>query len=126
MCGRAAAKLFNSGLQSPLELKIIVRIEDVVFAIVLILMHDLDFSEPRAEQADLLTCAAIAVECVSAPVAKNFCQIAFRVPVSGVDERQQAGAVGAGLGAEHPKRCAPSGFAPSCALLYKCFAITQP
>ena len=75
--GRTAAKLFNTGLESPLELKIIVRIEDVVFAIVLILMHDFDFSEPRAEQADLLTCAAIAVECMAAPFAKNFRQIAL-------------------------------------------------
>src|ERR1700730_518126 len=110
MCGRAAAKLFNSGLESALELKIIIRIEDVVFAIVLILMHDLDFSEPRAEQADLLSCAAIAVECVSAPFAKTFRQIAFRVPVSSVEERQQSRAVGARLGAENAKRGAPSGF----------------
>src|ERR1700738_4906929 len=94
--GRAAAKRFNTGLEPPLELKIIVGIEDVMSPIVLFLFPDFDFSEPRAEQADLLTCAAIAVECVAAPFAKNFRQIAFRVPVSGVDEGQQPGTAAAG------------------------------
>ena len=48
---RAAAKLLDAGLEPALKLKIIVGIEDVVLAIVLILMNDFDFGEPLAEQA---------------------------------------------------------------------------
>ena len=46
---RAAAKLLYACLEPALELKIIVGIQDVVFAIVLILVHDFDFGEPLAE-----------------------------------------------------------------------------
>ena len=46
---RAAAKLLDAGLEPALELKIIVGIEDVVLAIILILMNDFDFGEPLAE-----------------------------------------------------------------------------
>ena len=84
---RAAAKLLDAGLEPALELKIIVGVENVVFAIVLILMHDLDFGEPLAEQADGLARGAIAVERMPAPFAKDIGQIAFRTPISGIDQR---------------------------------------
>src|SRR5215469_4772217 len=73
--GSSPAELFHSGMQPALKLEIIIRIKNVMLAIVLVLMHNFYFRKTGAEQACLFFCRSIAVKGEAAPSAKNICQI---------------------------------------------------
>ena len=43
--------LFNSSVESTLKLEIVIRVENVMLPIVLVLMDNLDFAQPLFEQS---------------------------------------------------------------------------
>ena len=85
-----------------MELEVIVAVEDVVFAIVLIVDRDLDLRQPAAKRGTSINAMFLPGVGVAAPVDVGFRQVGVIAPVAFVDERKQAGTIATGLGAEDP------------------------
>ncbi len=71
-----------------------------MLAVVLVVQHELDPGEPALEQAVLGRALAAAAVGIAAPGEEGAGEVALVLPAALVDQRLQARAVGAGLGAE--------------------------
>ena len=75
--GSFPTKLFDGGVEAALKLEIVVRIKNVMFPIVLVLVDYFYFGKASPEQGPVLAGRTIAVKGESAPSAKNVHQVAF-------------------------------------------------
>ena len=88
--------------QSALELVVVVRIEQIVLAIVLVVHHRLDVAEPRCEPRTLRRSGGVRPIGILPPVEKRRSEVGRAGPLAGIDQRLQPRAIGAGLAAEDP------------------------
>ena len=99
---RRSRQRANGGDHAAVELQVVVRIEDVVLAVVLVLGGDLDAREHGLEARPGVDAVLVARVGVAAPVHVRRREVGRRLPVAFVDQRQDAGAVGARRRAEDP------------------------
>jgi hypothetical protein len=98
--GLCTCQCANGRDHSAVELKVIVRIEDVVFAIVLIVQCHLNGLETlREDRLGLYPIRTLAVR-VTAPCKKGSGKVVVILPVSRVDQRQDTRSVRSGLRTE--------------------------
>src|SRR5580692_9222536 len=57
----------HRGMQAALKLEVVVRIEDIVFTVILVLMNHLDFRESRSEQIELFSGHSLAIKGKTSP-----------------------------------------------------------
>ena len=102
---------FHGGAESPLELVVVVGIEQVVFAVVLVVEHHLHAGEamlqPRAipvdpQVAPLAVGTAQSLVAPAAPVEKRLGQVGTALPLAAVDQPLQTRPIGPRCGAVHP------------------------
>ena len=99
--GCPSAQFGNGSVESALKLEIVVGIEQVVFAVVLILVDDFHGGKPISEQADFFRAGAVSAIGVPPPLEEDFREVALGFPVACVNQGQQARAVASGAGTEH-------------------------
>ena len=92
-----------------LELVIVIGIQDVMFAVVLVVHYQFGACETALESRVLRRSLGTRAVGIAAPSDISACQIAVILPTAFVDQRLQAGPVCAGLGTEHPRAGPQSG-----------------
>ena len=100
--GLIAGQVADGGGQPAFELVVVVGIEQIVFAVVLVVDDCLHVAETAFEQAVFGGPVRACAIGIAAPGDIGAGQIGIGVPAAFVDQRLQPRAVGAGLGAEHP------------------------
>lgn len=99
--GRAlAAEMLGRGAHAPLELVVVVAVEQIVLAIVLVLDHGFDRAQTLLEKAALRLSILAGTVGVAAPAEVSLGKIAARFPALLVDKRLQARSVSAGFRTE--------------------------
>src|SRR5690606_7549906 len=95
-----ATQMAHCRCHAALELVVVVGIKQVVLAVVLVLHHRLQLAETLGEALALRLAVYLLAVGIAAPVEVGAGQVSIALPVARVDQALQAGAVGAGLGAE--------------------------
>ena len=78
--------LFNSSVESTLKLEIVIRVENVMLPIVLVLMDNLDFAQPLFEQSRFFPRMPVRSISVSTPLEEDFSQIRLALPVASIQQ----------------------------------------
>ena len=78
--------LFNSSMESTLKLEVVIGVENVMLPVVLVLMDNLNFTQPFFEQSRLFPRLSICAVGVSTPLEENFRQICLVLPVTGIQQ----------------------------------------
>src|SRR3954451_8047370 len=106
---RAARQVPYRDCQPALELVIIIAVEQIVFAVVLVVQHGVGFGESRFEQAALRPALPAGTVGPAAPAEISVGQIGIVPPDPLVDQCLQTGAVGPWLRPEYPVSGAAGG-----------------
>ena len=101
----AARQMRHRRRQPAGELVVIIAVEDVVFAIVLIVQHSIRGGETCLQRAARLDALGILAVSMTGPDKECLGEIGPVLPQLLVDQRLQAGAIGARLRAEDSQSC---------------------
>ena len=104
-----AGEFFDRREQAAFELVIVVAVEQVVLAVVLVLDHRFDRTQPFLEEAAFGMALRVGAVGITAPDQIGFGKIGTVLPALFVDQRLQPGAIGSRLGAEDTVAGTPRG-----------------
>src|SRR6476619_5132190 len=90
---RAPRQMPDRDRQPTLELVVVVAVEQVVFAVVLVVQYGVGIGEPRLEQAALRPAFAAGAVRPAAPAEIGIGQIGIILPDALIDQSLQTGAV---------------------------------
>ena len=109
-CRRVPREASDDEGEPPLELVVVVAVEQVVLTVVLVVQHRIGGGQSRLEHRSLCPARATRPIRIPAPAEIRLGEIDFIVPDPLVDHGLQSGPVRAGLRPEDPIPSAPVGF----------------
>ena len=84
--GSAPGQTFHRRRHAAFELIIIIRIQQVMFPVVLVLMDDLNFTQALFKQCGVFPRLSICAIGVSTPLEEDFGQIRLALPVASIQQ----------------------------------------
>ena len=96
-----AGQMTHSCRHATLKLVVVVGVEQVVFAVVLVVHHQVDTRQAAREGVACVAAVVVLAVGVAAPVEVGGGEVGVLIPVATIDQSLQSGAVGPGAGAEN-------------------------
>ena len=81
-----STNLFNSSVESTLKLEVVIGVENVMLTVVLVLMDDLNFTQPLFEQIGVFPRLSVCAVSVSTPLEEDFREICLALPVTSIQQ----------------------------------------
>ncbi len=100
--GLTACRQFDGAGHAPLELVVVIRVKNIMFAVVLVVHDHLDLAQALLQYLEGRNDFPVGPIGVCAPIHIHHSEVFARFPILLVDEGLQSCAVGAGFGAEDP------------------------